>query len=814
MDGGLNAAEFSVAMCLVHRALNGVAPPPLLPPPLAESIETLLSGTLPPMDDRHVLKCQTAFAAFKACIVTGRLGLEATKYLFSKTNLSAGQLFQIWRLSDRDGDGQLVFLEFVLAMHLVFLAKLSHVLPLTLDPSSLLHPLYYKIVAEAREMMDETPPTPKPVSVTSDLFPPPTVPLEDGPEGCSLSRPFTDEILHSLTPENDSLSLQEPDPFSSLLPPPNDVGGAQLSGRSLVTNGNGEGVAMTTMERVHEVAILEEEGEGRGTVLETAHFTSVLSPPNHHLMMAEQVVIAPNGELASQEDGEEGGEEEEWADEVVEEQLIVESEEEEEETETEEQVQAELESLSLQSRQFLKESRDRLCEQQRRNLESQFPNESSGMDEYQRASVKGLRETIADMEGAELLLAKFDDIEAEIESVLELVQSEEEEEERKDDDKEKETMERGVERMGGAAHRESVTFPRTRISLPQESVEVVKREQLSPSSWRVVEERASPPPPLRKEHRSEQELEGVRMDLDSYLQSEMEDLNDMFQEFETQDQRKKIRDRDEEEKIMTKEVAEVVDEGPKVGGMEEVVERRQREGEEKERLYQEEMDRLERERLRALEEESLERKRTIDSDQTIQNLDQELQNLLSKDEEQVREAQREKGAREKREEEERLLREEQRREKATEQDMTVEEWIVWMEEKKTQGMTTGQQMEYEKRKRVWLEREKEREEKRRREEEEQIRKTRERMARDYQEFQERDQEMKANRLDPEKLQQLQEETARKRGEERRDRESKTHRKEENRSSRNLEEVELKPKVQKSALAARWEEQVRSQHNGK
>lgn len=44
--------------------------------------------------------------------------------------------------------------------------------------------------------------------------------------------------------------------------------------------------------------------------------------------------------------------------------------------------------------------------------------------------------------------------------------------------------------------------------------------------------------------------------------------------------------------------------------------------EEKERLYREEMDRLERERLRALEEESLEKKRTIESDQTIQNLDQ------------------------------------------------------------------------------------------------------------------------------------------------------------------------------------------------
>ena len=64
--------------------------------------------------------------------------------------------------------------------------------------------------------------------------------------------------------------------------------------------------------------------------------------------------------------------------------------------------------------------------------------------------------------------------------------------------------------------------------------------------------------------------------------------------------------------------------------------------------------------------------------------------------------------------------------------MTVEEWIVWMEEKKRQGMTTEQQIEYEKRKKLWLEKEKEREEKRKREEEEKIRKTRERMARDYQ----------------------------------------------------------------------------------
>ena len=50
---------------------------------------------------------------------------------------------------------------------------------------------------------------------------------------------------------------------------------------------------------------------------------------------------------------------------------------------------------------------------------------------------------------------------------------------------------------------------------------------------------------------------------------------------------------------------------------------------------------------------------------------QELQNLLSKEEEQVREAQKEKVAMGKREEEERLQRERERREKATEQGVHV-----------------------------------------------------------------------------------------------------------------------------------------------
>lgn len=60
-------------------------------------------------------------------------------------------------------------------------------------------------------------------------------------------------------------------------------------------------------------------------------------------------------------------------------------------------------------------------------------------------------------------------------------------------------------------------------------------------------------------------------------------------------------------------------------------------------------------------------------------------------------------------------------------EMTIEEWIEWMEEKKREGMTTGQLEELDRRRAAWLAREKQREEKRQREEEEQIAKTRMKM---------------------------------------------------------------------------------------
>lgn len=82
-------------------------------------------------------------------------------------------------------------------------------------------------------------------------------------------------------------------------------------------------------------------------------------------MIAQDLAVVTNDSMA--EGGSEGEgvrvvgevkEEEEWVDSVVEEQLIVESEDEEEEAEEgqerENQVHAEIESLTLESRQFLK----------------------------------------------------------------------------------------------------------------------------------------------------------------------------------------------------------------------------------------------------------------------------------------------------------------------------------------------------------------------------------------------------------------------------------------------------------------------------
>lgn len=73
-DGRLNSAEFSVAMHLVRLILEGIPLPPTLPPILEDCVRALLSCSLPAIEDDHVVKCQTAFTAFKVSIATGTLG--------------------------------------------------------------------------------------------------------------------------------------------------------------------------------------------------------------------------------------------------------------------------------------------------------------------------------------------------------------------------------------------------------------------------------------------------------------------------------------------------------------------------------------------------------------------------------------------------------------------------------------------------------------------------------------------------------------------------------------------------------------------
>lgn len=189
-----------------------------------------------------------------------------------------------------------MFLEFVLAMHLVFLAKLGHYLPLRLDPSLLLPPLvsshqplrllshytpslqYYQIVKEAEEDSYHSPPPSRPPLPTSDLFPPPIVPMERG----GLALAFTEDVLSSLPPSEEQYTSHEMDPFSG------HCAGVVGGGWSLVADNDGEAaevVVATDLERVHEVAVLEESEAA--VVLEMCQFSSVVSPPAEELRIPQ-----------------------------------------------------------------------------------------------------------------------------------------------------------------------------------------------------------------------------------------------------------------------------------------------------------------------------------------------------------------------------------------------------------------------------------------------------------------------------------------------------------------------------------------------
>ncbi|KAL0967130.1 hypothetical protein UPYG_G00248160 [Umbra pygmaea] len=105
-------------------------------------------------------------------LMTGYLSGPQVKNALSASNLTQTQLATIWTLADVDKDGQLRAEEFILALHLVDMAKTGHPLPLSL-PSDLIPPS----LRESRpvEMLNSRAPTPvwqdDPISLCFPGFP-------------------------------------------------------------------------------------------------------------------------------------------------------------------------------------------------------------------------------------------------------------------------------------------------------------------------------------------------------------------------------------------------------------------------------------------------------------------------------------------------------------------------------------------------------------------------------------------------------------------------------------------------------------------
>uniref|UniRef100_A0A0R3VUX9 Intersectin-1 n=1 Tax=Taenia asiatica TaxID=60517 RepID=A0A0R3VUX9_TAEAS len=164
-DGQLDRREFSIAMFLIKKCLEGSSLPPQLPPSLLQEPQRFIQPILPD----KLNPCATLSSTNSASGSTidsnewsisaalrpkyklqfnqndrnkrGYLtGVEA-RGIFLKSNLPQSQLAAIWNLADVDRDGNLTCEEFCIATYLIdqVLAgrKLPLTLPLTLMPSSL-----------------------------------------------------------------------------------------------------------------------------------------------------------------------------------------------------------------------------------------------------------------------------------------------------------------------------------------------------------------------------------------------------------------------------------------------------------------------------------------------------------------------------------------------------------------------------------------------------------------------------------------------------------------------------------------------------
>uniref|UniRef100_A0A6Q2YZR7 Intersectin 2a n=1 Tax=Esox lucius TaxID=8010 RepID=A0A6Q2YZR7_ESOLU len=176
-DGKMDRLEFSIAMKLIKITLQGRGLPPSLPtsmkqPPTvtppsmmtsstrfgtagtiviysnSSSTTSLASNSNSPktgscdwsVPQASRLKYRQQFNGLDK-LMTGYLSGPQVKNVLTASNLTQTQLATIWTLADVDKDGQLRAEEFILAMHLVDMAKTGCPLPLTL-PSDLVPPSF------------------------------------------------------------------------------------------------------------------------------------------------------------------------------------------------------------------------------------------------------------------------------------------------------------------------------------------------------------------------------------------------------------------------------------------------------------------------------------------------------------------------------------------------------------------------------------------------------------------------------------------------------------------------------------------------
>ncbi|XP_003385913.1 PREDICTED: epidermal growth factor receptor substrate 15 homolog [Amphimedon queenslandica] len=889
-DGMLDAAEFAVALHLTQTCLAGSPLPPSLPPDLLSLIQKVTNpnGYISPSKNNQVLKCQSAFLSFCENVNNkGYLTAEAARYLLTNSQLSKAHLFHIWKLADADKDGRLSFEEFVISMHLIFVAKLDQPLPIHLNNITLLPDEFNltakrvaALVSEKPSCRESTPPPSIPMFVVPTEYPyistvfksiPPER-FKNGKFDSFVGNPFimnntaSNEQLHSSTSslhsshlshsesaeisrlsssrhssvkslveerdepkmlkaesvgideESSSKSINSPDVDSSspqvFSPPPTQSGfpvtPPPRDASPLTKSTPTPPPTITVFSPTHS--------EGRPPVPPPPMYESKPPPSQSR----EEDTPPPVPPPPAESDGEEEEEEEEEVD--------------------EEAAKAELEEISRASNKFLSENKNRE-EVPREPYKDPYAN----APEMKTASQKGLSAVITDIsstgeapptvdpqqngsqgsQGSQSsldFLAQLEGLEAEIMNVLDDTNSFDPNAPPPPPENKTKIMPvvqkpSKVDEPDSPFEKKSYTLPsptKARLGSGGSGSLLLRTERRgSARSSSDSSSEPSPSPrrytvaasPARKKIATANRNSAILDDLDDMFSAELASIDNLLES--KQSEEKKAEERRKKEsfdlQLMEKRASETHNlPGLSVSSVEELARKREEESARKLKEWEEEMKQIEETALKKYEED---KKVKLSDEEATRKLEAEWDEMLEQESKNMKEAWVIRAQKLKEREEREKLQEEMRKKMLEEQqkEVTIEEWIKIMEEKKVKDMSPEERVQYEQRKKAWIQRRREKEEKQKREMEEKLQKSREKMVAEIMRVRNVEEEVKQKRLDSDKLRELEEEQLRREAEERKQRVEIAKQRKEEEKMRELEESKSKAK---SAIAARWEKQVK------